>query len=125
LSVAGFPNLFIMTGPGSPSVLANMVLAAEQHADWIADCIGYLDAHGLSGIEATPEAQSRWVSTGNELASATLFPSASSWYLGANIAGKPRVFMPFIGGFGAYRTICADVAARGYDGFDLLDRREY
>jgi cation diffusion facilitator CzcD-associated flavoprotein CzcO len=124
LSVAGFPNLFIMTGPGSPSVLANMVLAAEQHADWIADCIGYLDAHGLGGIEATREAQSRWVATGNELASATLFPSASSWYLGANIVGKPRVFMPFIGGFGAYRTICDDVAEKTYDGFDLLDRKK-
>jgi cation diffusion facilitator CzcD-associated flavoprotein CzcO len=122
LSMAGFPNLFIMTGPGSPSVLANMVLAAEQHADWIAECIGYLDAHELGGIEATPEAQSRWVATGNELASATLFPSASSWYLGANIAGKPRVFMPYIGGFGAYRVICDEVAAQGYDGFDLLER---
>jgi cation diffusion facilitator CzcD-associated flavoprotein CzcO len=124
LSVSGFPNLFIMTGPGSPSVLANMVLAAEQHADWIADCIGYLDAHELGGIEATPEAQNRWVATGNELAAATLFPSASSWYLGANIVGKPRVFMPFIGGFGAYRAICDDVAEKGYDGFALLDRKE-
>jgi cyclohexanone monooxygenase len=120
LSVVGFPNMFVMTGPGSPSVLANMVLAAEHHADWIAECIGYLDEHGWSGIEATAEAQSRWVAKGNELASATLFPSASSWYLGANIEGKPRVFMPFIGGFGAYRTICTDVAERGYEGFELL-----
>jgi cyclohexanone monooxygenase len=123
LSVAGFPNLFIMTGPGSPSVLANMVLAAEQHADWIAECIGYLDAHGLGGIEATSEAQRRWVAKGNELAAATLFPSASSWYLGANIEGKPRVFMPYIGGFGAYRTICDEIAGREYAGFDLLGRR--
>ena len=124
LSVVGFPNMFIMTGPGSPSVLANMVLAAEQHADWIAECIGYLDAHGYGGIEATGDAQSQWVATGNELASATLFPSASSWYLGANIEGKPRVFMPYIGGFGAYRAICDDVARKGYAGFDLLDRSQ-
>ncbi|WP_233211375.1 NAD(P)/FAD-dependent oxidoreductase [Mycobacterium sp. shizuoka-1] len=116
----GFPNLFVITGPGAPAVLANMVLHAESHVDWIADAISYLDSHGYAGIEATPEAVERWLAELDERAATTLFPRADSWYMGANVAGKPRVFMLFIGGFGAYNDICADVAASGYRGFELL-----
>src|SRR5581483_1989316 len=108
LMVAGFPNMFIITGPGSPSVLANMVLAAEHHVDWIADCVADLRRAGAMAIEASPEAQDEWVRRSDELAERTLFPRANSWYVGANIPGKPRVFMPFIGGFGVYRKLCAD-----------------
>jgi cation diffusion facilitator CzcD-associated flavoprotein CzcO len=119
LTVAGFPNMFVITGPGSPSVLANMILAAEHHVEWIADAITHLDASGRTAIEAGTQAQDRWVEYCNELADQTLFPSANSWYLGANIPGKPRVFMPFIGGFGVYRRICAEITADGYRGFVL------
>lgn len=101
LGVPGFPNLFIVTGPGSPSVLANMVLAAEQHIDWIADCLTHLHQHGAQAVEATQQATQQatdeWVQLCRERAAATLFPTANSWYMGANISGKPRVFMPFIG----------------------------
>ena len=86
---AGFPNLFILTGPGSPSVLSNMVMAIEQHVDWIADCLSYLGANGLDAIEATVEAEDAWVDHVNQLANATLFPRANSWYMGANVPGKP------------------------------------
>ncbi|WP_067855980.1 flavin-containing monooxygenase [Nocardia shimofusensis] len=119
LAVAGFPNMFILTGAGSPSVLANMVLMAEQHVDWIAGCLDHLDEHGFTTVEATEEAVDEWVTECNEKAAATLFPSANSWYMGANIPGKPRVFMPYIGGFGNYNAICAEVAAAGYKGFEL------
>jgi cyclohexanone monooxygenase len=117
--VAGFPNLFIITGPGSPSVLCNMALAIEQHVDWIANCIGYLSERQLGAIEATPTAESAWVANVNEIADATLFPLANSWYIGANIPGKPRVFMPYIGGFPVYRQACDDIAAKNYEGFVL------
>jgi cation diffusion facilitator CzcD-associated flavoprotein CzcO len=116
----GFPNLFVITGPGAPAVLANMVLHAESHVDWIADAIGHLDAHGYLGIEATPEAVENWLAELNQRAATTLFPRANSWYLGANVPGKPRVFMLFIGGFGVYNDICAEVAAAGYKGFELI-----
>jgi len=116
----GFPNLFVITGPGAPAVLANMVLHAESHVDWIAEAIGYLDSHGYAGIEATPEAVENWLAELNQRAATTLFPRANSWYLGANVPGKPRVFMLFIGGFGVYNDICAEVAAAGYKGFALL-----
>ncbi|WP_078315291.1 NAD(P)/FAD-dependent oxidoreductase [Mycobacterium sp. D16Q16] len=119
LGVDGFPNLFIVTGPGSPSVLANMVLGAEQHVDWIGELLNYMTEHGFSTVEAEPQAVSDWVTECNERAASTMFPQANSWYLGANIPGKPRVFMPFIGGFGVYGAICADVAASGYKGFAL------
>ncbi len=122
LAVDGFPNMFIISGPGSPSVLANMVLMAEQHVDWIADCLDHLDSHGIASIEATREAADDWVAECNEKAAGTLFPAANSWYLGANIPGKPRVFMPYIGGFGTYNAICAEVAAAGYKGFALDGR---
>jgi cation diffusion facilitator CzcD-associated flavoprotein CzcO/acetyl esterase/lipase len=122
LATAGFPNLFLVTGPGSPSVLSNMVLSIEQHVDWIADCIGHLRAHGLATIEATPDAEDEWVAHVNEVAEATLFPRAGSWYLGANIPGKPRVFMPYLGGVGNYRTRCDGVARNGYEGFSVTPR---
>jgi cyclohexanone monooxygenase len=119
LMTAGFPNLFMITGPGSPSVLSNMMVSIEQHVDWITSCIAWLGARGLHRIEATQAAEDAWVAHVNEVADKTLYPSAASWYMGANIPGKPRVFMPYIGGVGAYRQICNDVAAKGYDGFRL------
>jgi len=118
LSTAGFPNLFVITGPGSPSVLANMVPAIEQHVDWIADCLAHLGEHGLSRIEALPEAETAWVEHTNAVAQETLFPFCNSWYLGANVPGKPRVFMPYIG-YPTYVAKCEEVAAKGYEGFAL------
>ena len=120
LGVDGFPNLFVVCGPGAPAVLANMVLHAEAHVNWIADCIAYLDAHGYAAIEATPDAVDDWVAELARRADASLFTKANSWYLGANVPGKPRVFMLFIGGFGVYLDICAEVAEAGYKGFSLV-----
>jgi cyclohexanone monooxygenase len=117
LMAAGFPNLFVITGPGSPSVLSNMMVSIEQHVDWIADCIAHMRARGLDTIEAGRDAEEKWVAHVNEVAYTTLYPQADSWYMGANIPGKPRIFMPYIGGVGAYRQICNDVAAKGYEGF--------
>jgi cyclohexanone monooxygenase len=119
IMTAGFPNLFTITGPGSPSVLANMVLAIEQHADWIADCLAHLRQQQLANIEATEEAENEWVAHVNEVANYTLYPRANSWYVGANVPGKPRVFMPYIGGFGVYSDKCNEVAAKGYAGFAM------
>ncbi len=104
LVTAEFPNLFMVTGPGSPSVLAGMIMAIEQHVDWIADAIAYVDDHSYDVIEPTPEAENAWVDHVNALADATLFGLANSWYMGANIPGKPRVFLPYVGGLGAYRA---------------------
>jgi cyclohexanone monooxygenase len=120
LGVDGFPNLFLVSGPGAPAVLANMVLHAEAHINWISDAIDYLDEHGLSAIEATTDAVDDWVAECNRRADGTLFPKANSWYMGANVPGKPRVFMLFIGGFAVYLDICAEVADAGYKGFSLL-----
>jgi cyclohexanone monooxygenase len=119
IMIAGFPNLFTITGPGSPSVLSNMVLSIEQHVDWIAGSLAYLREHQLATIEATVDAENGWVAHVNEVANMTLFPLANSWYMGANIPGKPRVFMPYIGGVGAYREKCNEVAAKGYEGCAL------
>jgi cyclohexanone monooxygenase len=124
LMVAGFPNLFTVTGPGSPSVLSNMVVSIEQHVEWICDAIAALRDRQLELMEATPEAQEAWVAHVNEVAHTTLYPQANSWYMGANIPGKPRVFMPYIGGVGAYREICDGVAARNYEGFRLTSAAE-
>ena len=118
LSIAGFPNLFVITGPGSPSVLTNMLPTIEQHVEWIADCLKFLRARDLGRIEATAEAETAWVARVNEIAADTLFPTCNSWYLGANIPGKPRVFMPYVG-FPPYVATCNEVAARGYSGFVL------
>lgn len=122
LGVPGFPNLFNLTGPGSPSVLANMVLHSELHVDWVAEAIRYLAAHGAAALEARSDAAADWGAECTRRAADTLMPQANSWYLGANIAGKPRVFMPFVGGFGRYGQIIAEVAAASYKGFDVLDR---
>jgi cyclohexanone monooxygenase len=119
LTIAGFPNLFAITGPGSPSVLSNMIVSIEQHVDWIADCVDRMRAQGQATIEATPAAQEAWVAHVNDVGNMTLYPRANSWYMGANIPGKPRIFMPYIGGVGAYRQICDGVAAKGYEGFTL------
>jgi cyclohexanone monooxygenase len=119
LMSAGFPNLFIITGPGSPSVLSNMMVSIEQHVDWITDCIGYMRDRDFEVMEAKREAEDNWVAHVNEVAHTTLYPQANSWYMGANIPGKPQIFMPYIGGVGAYRQICNDVAAKGYEGFAM------
>jgi len=119
LMVAGFPNLFTVTGPGSPSVLSNMIVAIEQHVNWIGDCISYLSDRQMGAIEASEDAENEWVSHVNEVGDTTLYPLANSWYVGANVPGKPRVFMPYIGGFGVYCAKCDEVAAKGYEGFEL------
>lgn len=119
LSTAGFPNLFFITGPGSPSVLSNMIISIEQHVHWIADCISNLEGRQVRAIEATPAAENAWVDHVNEVASLTLYPVANSWYMGANIPGKPRVFMPYAGGVGVYRQKIDEVAGAGYEGFTL------
>ena len=116
---AGFPNLFIITGPGSPSVLSNMTVSIEQHVEWISNCLYYLREHHFTRIEPTVEAENAWVAHVNEVANLTLFPLANSWYLGANIPGKPRIFMPYVGGVGNYRKKCQQVADNGYEGFAL------
>ncbi len=118
LAVAGFPNLFTVTGPGSPSVLTNMVVSIEHHVEWIASCLEYLEAHDYGTIEAEREAQDAWVAYVNDVAGFTLFPSCNSWYLGANVPGKPRVFMPLVG-FPPYVEHCDTVAAKDYQGFTL------
>ena len=119
LTIAGFPNLFTVTGPGSPSVLSNMMVSIEQHVDWIADCIGYLRAHGYATIEPTAAEEDAWLEHHRAVGDASLYPRAKSWYMGANIPGKPRVLLPYVGGVGAYRARCDAVAERGYEGFVL------
>ena len=116
LAAAGFPNLFTITGPGSPSVLTNMMVSIEQHVDWIADCLATMAKTGRTRIEATPEAEDAWVAHVNRVADNTLYPSCNSWYLGANVPGKVRIFMP-LPGFPAYAAKCEEVVAKGYEGF--------
>ena len=118
LSIPKFPNLFTVTGPGSPSVLTNMIMAIEQHVEWIRDCLVTLRDEQIATIEASPDAADSWVEHVNAIADQTLYPSCNSWYLGANIPGKTRVFMPLIG-FPAYAERCEQVAANGYEGFAL------
>ena len=117
LSVSGFPNLFTITGPGSPSVLSNMPVSIEQHVEWIADCIDHMRGEAIRTVEATDEAAQSWTAHVNAVAERTLYPKAASWYMGANIPGKPRVFMPYVGGVSNYRRKCDEVAAGGYEGF--------
>ena len=119
LVVAGFPNLFTVTGPGSPSVLANMMVAIEQHVQWIGDCLSHLRENGVGRIEARAEAQQTWVEHVNTSADRTLYPRANSWYVGANVPGKPRVFLPYVNGVKTYGDICETVRAQGYEGFRL------
>ncbi|MGA6222080.1 flavin-containing monooxygenase [Streptomyces umbrinus] len=117
LMSAGFPNLFIITGPGSPAGLTNAIVSIEQHVEWIGDCLSHLKAHDITTIEAGREAEDEWVALVNEVASKTLYPLADSWFMGANIPGKPRVFLPFVESVARYRQICLDVAEQGYRGF--------
>jgi cation diffusion facilitator CzcD-associated flavoprotein CzcO/acetyl esterase/lipase len=119
LTTAGFPNLFFITGPGSPSVLTNMVVSIEQHADWVLDCLGHLSGSGFDAIEPTETAEAGWTQHVNDCADITLFPAADSWYMGANVPGKPRVFLPYCAGLDFYRASCDEVVARDYLGFRL------
>jgi cyclohexanone monooxygenase len=119
LAIAGYPNLFTITGPQSPSVLSNMPVSIEQHVEWIAECIAHMRRNKLATIEATPQAQDAWGAHVAEVVNSTLMPDANSWYMGANIAGKARRFLPYLGpeGVGGYRRKCAEVAEKGYEGF--------
>jgi cyclohexanone monooxygenase len=119
LSVAGFPNMFTITGPGSPSVLSNMMVSIEQHVEWVSDCISHVVEEGYLTIETTPAAESEWSAHVVEVGDGTLYPLADSWYTGANIPGKPRAFTPYVGGVGNYRETCDEITADGYRGFDL------
>lgn len=119
LMVSGFPNMFITTGPGSPSVLYNMVLGNEFHVEWISDCIEHLRREVLDTVEADADAEEAWVQHVNDVGNQTLFPQANSWYLGANVPGKPRMIMPYLGGFPEYKRRCKEAAAAGYEGFSV------
>jgi cation diffusion facilitator CzcD-associated flavoprotein CzcO/acetyl esterase/lipase len=119
LTTVGFPNLFLITGPGSPSVLSNMTVSIEQHVDWVLDCLGDLSTRGFEVIEPTKTAEAGWVQHVNDCADITLFPTANSWYMGANVPGKPRVFLPYCAGVDFYRASCDEVVARDYLGFTL------
>ena len=119
LTIEGFPNMFTITGPGSPSVLSNMMTSIEQHVDWISQCIDYMENSGKNEIEAHPDSEDDWMDHVEEVASETLRYSCNSWYVGANIPGKRRIFMPYSGGFDRYTDKCKEVAARGYEGFKL------
>jgi cation diffusion facilitator CzcD-associated flavoprotein CzcO len=117
LMTAGFPNLFITTGPQSPSVLYNMVLGNEYHVEWISDCIEYMRRSVLDVVDATVPAEKEWVQTVNAIGDATLFTKANSWYVGANVPGKPRVVLPYLGGFKSYKDKCEEVVRNDYEGF--------
>ncbi len=121
---AGFPNMFTVTGPGSPSVLSVVIVAIEQHVEWIMECIDHMRAAGIETIDAEPDAENAWVQHVNDVANATLMPQANSWYMGANVPGKPRIFMPYVGGLDNYRRKCDAVAADGYEGFAFERERE-
>ncbi|MFO1084972.1 MAG: NAD(P)/FAD-dependent oxidoreductase [Reyranellaceae bacterium] len=117
LATAGFPNLFTITGPGSPSVLASMIQAIEQHVDWLADCIAHLRDIGAATLEPIERYEDDWVAHVNEVSQVSLRSTCSSWYVGANIPGRPRVFMPYIGGFPIYVQKCNEVMSNGFEGF--------
>ena len=123
LMVAGFPNLFTVTGPQSPSVLSNMFVSIEQHVEWITDCLAFLTEKGYTRIEATGDAEQQWVDRARGIADFTLHRDCTSWYSGINVPGKPRVILPFLGGVGVYRELCDTVAADGYSGFALTRQR--
>src|ERR1700761_3053841 len=124
LAIAGYPNLFTITGPQSPSVLSNMPVSIEQHVEWIAECIAHMRRNKLATIEATAQAQDAWGTHVAEVVNSTLMPGANSWYMGANIAGKARRFLPYLGpeGVGGYRRKCAEVAEKGYEGFAFANQ---
>jgi cation diffusion facilitator CzcD-associated flavoprotein CzcO len=120
IAVAGFPNLFTVTGPASPSVFSNMMVSIEQHVEWITDLIGYLRERGIAAIDATERAEDEWGTHHTEVGNETLFPTADSWYMGSNVPGKPRMLLAYIGGVGLYRERCDEVAANGYEGFAFV-----
>ena len=124
LMTKGFPNMFMITGPGSPSVLSNMMVSIEQHVDWVVDGINHLRTQGQASIEPTTEAEQDWGEHVNDVGYKTLYPKANSWYMGVNISGKPKVFLPYIGGVDAYRRKCDEVAADGYAGFTREPEQE-
>ncbi|MDH6677038.1 cation diffusion facilitator CzcD-associated flavoprotein CzcO [Rhodococcus sp. LBL1] len=117
VAVAGFPNLFVLAGPGSPSVLSNVVVSIEQHVEWVVGYLDHMRSTGARFAEATTAAQDQWVEHVTTIAEPSLYMRADSWYLGANVPGKPRIFMPYLGGVGTYRSLCAQIAADGYRGF--------
>ena len=117
LAMAGFPNLFTITGPGSPSVMSHVLMSLELHVDWITNCLVHMRDEGVDVIEANESDETRWTDHVNDVAAGTFYVEADSWYMGANVEGKPRGFMPYIGGAGKYREICTDVAAHNYKGF--------
>ena len=117
IASAGFPNLFTITGPGSPSVLASMIQAIEQHVDWMADCMAHLRDIGAATIEPVQEDEDAWVEHVTEVSTVSLRSTCSSWYVGTNIPGRPRVFMPYIGGFPVYVQKCNEVMSGGFEGF--------
>ncbi|MBV9513030.1 MAG: cyclohexanone monooxygenase, partial [Mycobacteriaceae bacterium] len=121
LAVTGFPNLFIVQAPGSPSATTNFVAALEQHVEWISDCIGYLRAHGHRVIEALPHAQREWIEHTTSLVASTVLvhPTCNSWYNGGNVPGKKRMYMAYVAGIPEYRRRCDEIAAGGYSGFTL------
>jgi len=126
LTAFGFPNMFMITGPGSPSVLSNMMVSIEQHVEWVVDAVEHANKNGIATMEPTVDAEDSWVAHVNEVAHKTLYPKANSWYMGVNVPGKPKVFLPYIGGVDAYRVKCDEVAANNYEGFvvELADQRE-
>ncbi|MDO8773481.1 MAG: NAD(P)/FAD-dependent oxidoreductase [Burkholderiaceae bacterium] len=119
LMSAGFPNLFLITGPGSPSITTNVIVSIEQHVDWIAGCLKHMQAGGLGVAEPEIAAEDEWVAHVKEVADKTLFPGTKSWFMGANIPGKPNVFLPYVGGLGNYTDICDEVVTDGYRGFSF------
>ena len=117
--MAGFPNLFMITGPQSPSVKTQMILGGQQHTDWIAEFLEYMRLNGFTRFNVEQQAEDAWVLHNNDIADSTLYPLANSWYVGANIPGKPRVFMPYVGGFDRYKRACDELARSGYPGLQL------
>ena len=119
LVASGFPNLFMITGPGSPAVFSNVMLSIEQHVDWITDCLAHMVEGGFERIDADPEAEARWTQQVEELAARSLVGKTNSWWTGANIPGKRRGITMYLGGTHNYRAACDEVAANGYEGFTL------
>jgi cation diffusion facilitator CzcD-associated flavoprotein CzcO/acetyl esterase/lipase len=119
LTTAGFPNFFMITGPGSPSVLSNMTVSIEQHVEWISSCLRDLRERGFETIEPTALAEAGWDQHVEDCGNITLYPLANSWYMGSNVPGKPRVFLPYVGGVDVYRKACNEVVAQDYLGFTL------
>ncbi len=124
IGVAGFPNLFTITGPSSPSVLSNMMVSIEQHVDWVSDCIEWMRDNDIAAIEPREDAEDEWALHNEQFANMTLYPQANSWYIGANVPGKPRTFMAYVGGTDVYRHICDQIAAAGYEGFDTVPAKQ-